>query len=77
MAIVYQRLSADHASAAAAIHRRAQATIPGYPVDLHSADEFRAFYRETVLAECTVWGAFENGLLQGHIAIRTGWIDHL
>lgn len=77
MAIIHMRLSADHASAAAAIHRRAVATIPGYPVDLHSADEFVAFYRTTVLADCAVWGAFEDGLLQGHIAFRSGWIDHL
>lgn len=77
MAIVHMRLSGDHASAAGAIHRRAVATIPDYPVDLHNADEFVAFYRETVLAKCTVWGAFEDGLLQGHIALRPGWIDHL
>jgi putative acetyltransferase len=75
--IVHLRLSRDHASAAGAIHRRAVATIPGYPVDLHSAEDFTAFYRDTVLTECSVWGAFEDGLLQGHIAIRPGWIDHL
>jgi putative acetyltransferase len=76
-AIVHLRLSRDHADAAAAIHRRAVATIPGYPVDLHNADAFRALYRETVLTNCLVWGAFEGGLLQGHIAMRPGWIDHL
>jgi putative acetyltransferase len=77
MAIVHMRMSRDHAAAAGAIHRRAVATIPSYPVSLHTAEEFTAFYRDTVFAECTIWGAFENGLLQGHIAIRTGWIDHL
>jgi putative acetyltransferase len=77
MDIVHMRLSRDHAAAAGAIHRRAVATILGYPVDLHCADEFTAFYRDTVLAQCTLWGAFEDGLLQGHIAIRPGWIDHL
>ena len=77
MAIVHLRLSADHATAAAAIHRRAVATIPKYPVDLHSAAGFVAFYRKTVLAKGTVWGTFEDGLLQGHIALRPGWIDHL
>jgi putative acetyltransferase len=77
MAIVHLRLSRDHAAAAAAIHRRAVASIPGYPVNLHSAAEFVAFYRDTVLNDCTVWGAFEDGLLQGHIALRPGWIDHL
>jgi putative acetyltransferase len=76
-AIVHLRLSRDHADAAAMIHRRAVATIPGYPVDLHTASEFRAFYRDTVLTDCLVWGAFESGLLQGHIALRPGWIDHL
>ncbi len=77
MPIVHLRLADDHAAAAAMIHRRAVATIPGYPVDLHSAAEFVEFYRDTVLVRCTVWGSFEDGLLQGHIAIRRGWIDHL
>lgn len=77
MAIIHVRLSHDHAGAAGAVHRRAVATIPGFPVDLHRPDEFTRFYRDTVLAQCTVWGGFEDGLLQGHIAIRPGWIDHL
>lgn len=30
-----------------------------------------------VLANGPLWGAFEGGVLRGHVALRPGWIDHL
>ncbi len=51
--------------------------IPGYDLSLHTPEEDRAFYREQVMRTCTVWGAFEEDLLRGHIALRPGWVNHL
>jgi ribosomal protein S18 acetylase RimI-like enzyme len=72
------RLLKDHESdAAAQLHRRAGALIPGYDTSLHSEAEFRAFYRDKVMVEGPVWGAFEDDRLLGHLALPPGWIDHL
>lgn len=73
----FKLLDADHAEAAARIHRIAGALIPGYDTTLHSADEFVQFYRERVLVEDEVWGGFDGDVLRGHIALLPGWIDHL
>lgn len=72
-----RRLLADDSDCAAEIHRRAGALIPGYDTSLHSADEYRTFYRETVMREGPVWGAYHADQLCGHVALRPGWIDHL
>ncbi len=70
-------LRQDEGDAAARLHRRAAALIPGYDTALHSEDEFIAFYRDKVMVEGPVWGAFEGDALRGHLALRPGWIDHL
>jgi ribosomal protein S18 acetylase RimI-like enzyme len=62
---------------AADIHRRAGALIPGYDTSLHSEEEFIALYRDRVMLEGPVWGAFDDDRLRGFIALRPGWIDHL
>lgn len=74
---VIRRLVAADAVAAARIHQRGGALIPGYDTSLHSAAEYEAFYRDKVLVDCTVWGAFAGTVLRGHIALLPGWIDHL
>ena len=72
------RLLKDHeGDAAARLHRRAGALIPGYDTSLHSEAEFTAFYRDKVMVEGPVWGAFEDDRLLGHLALPPGWIDHL
>jgi putative acetyltransferase len=63
--------------AAAALYRRAGALIPGYDTSLLSEAEFVAFYRDRVMVDGPVWGAFEDNLLRGHLALLPGWIDHL
>lgn len=73
----YRLLVPAEAHAAAEIHRIAGALIPGYDTTLHTPDEYRVFYAQEVLRNGPVWGAFDDGVLRGHVALRTGWIDHL
>ena len=73
----FAKLTAEHAHAAAEIHREAGALIPGYDTSLHSPAEFGAFYRDEVMQKDELWGAFEGKALAGFIALLPGWIDHL
>ena len=75
--ITLRLLVADEGEAAAQLHRRAGALIPGYDTSLHSEAEFTAFYRDKVMVDGPVWGAFEGDLFRGHLALLPGWIDHL
>jgi ribosomal protein S18 acetylase RimI-like enzyme len=77
MTLTFRNLTTEEASAAADIHRRAGASIPDYDTSLHSREEYVQFYEEQVLRDCTVLGAFDDGILLGLIATRDGWIDHL
>ena len=52
-----------------------RACLPYLP-ELHTADEDLGFFRDRVFAECEVWVA-EAGAIDGFIAFRTGWVDHL
>ena len=72
-----RRLTHHDAAAAADLHRRAGALIPGYDTSLHSPAEFIMFYRDHVIPAGTVWGMFEGERLRGHVALLPGWIDHL
>lgn len=75
--VTITELTFEHACEAADLHRSATALIPGYDTSLHSAEEFRAFYRDDVMRRDKLWGAFERQALRGIIAIRPCWIDHL
>ena len=77
MDLTLRLLTLDEAPAAADLHRRAGALIPGYDTSLHSAAEFVALYCERDLPGGPVWGAFEGNRLLGHVALLPGWIDHL
>lgn len=72
-----RRLTRHETDQAAALHRRAGATIPGYDTSLHTPEEDRAFYRDRVFAAGPIWGAFDGNVLVGHMALTPGWIDHL
>jgi putative acetyltransferase len=52
-----------------------RACLPFLP-DLHTAEEDLGFFRDRVFAECDVWVA-QAGAIDGFIAFRPGWIDHL
>ncbi|MBC7504779.1 MAG: GNAT family N-acetyltransferase [Sandarakinorhabdus sp.] len=71
-----RRLTLDDA-AAADLHRRAGALIPGYDTSLHTPAEFIALYRDEVLPGGPVWGIFDGARLCGHVALLPGWIDHV
>jgi putative acetyltransferase len=71
------QLTAEHAGAAADLHREAGALIPGYDTSLHSAAEYRIFYQDEVVQKDEVWGVFDGANLDGFIAFLPGWIDHL
>lgn len=73
----YRLLAPSDAHAAADLHRIAGALIPGYDTTLHTPEEYYALYVDKVLPNGPVWGAFEDGVLRGHIALLPGWIDHL
>lgn len=75
--MIIRLLRNDEGDAAARLHRRAGALIPGYDTSLHSEAEFGVFYRDKVMVEGPVWGAFEGDRLRGHLALLPGWIDHL
>lgn len=76
-ALAYRLLAPSEGNAAADLHRRAGALIPGYDTTLHTIDEHHRFYAEQVLVNGPVWGAFEGETLRGHVALTPGWIDHL
>lgn len=71
------KLTSQHVEQAASIHRAAGALIPGYDTSLHSAEEYRVFYRDELMVKDELWGVFERQKLQGFIALLPGWIDHL
>ena len=75
--ITLRRLRPDEGPAAADLHRRGGALIPGYDTALHTAEEYAVFYRDKVMVDGPVWGAFEGEVLRGHVALLPGWIDHL
>jgi putative acetyltransferase len=75
--LTFVQLTAEHAGAAADLHRTAGALIPGYDTSLHSANEYLAFYRNDVLQRDEVWGAFQGTDLKGFVALLEGWINHL
>ena len=77
MTLTYRRLRADEADAAADLHRRAGALIPGYDTSRHTLAEFIALYRDRVFPAGPVWGAFAGDDLLGFVALLPGWIDHL
>jgi putative acetyltransferase len=73
----FRLLIPEESRAAAGIHQRAGALIPGYDPSQQPLDEFSNFYRDEVMTAGPVWGAFLTKDLVGHVALLPGWIDHL
>lgn len=74
--IGYRLLGEGELEAAALQHRLAGALIPGFDPTLHSLAETCAHYR-AAFAKGPIWGAFEGGVLAGHMALEPGWVEHL
>ena len=75
--LIIRQLELADMDAAAGVHRTAFDHALPWLTGLHTPDEDRWFYRERVLTECHVHGAFEGGALVAIIAFRIGWIDQL
>lgn len=69
-------LRADETDAAAALHRRAGALIPGYDVEAEPLAQTLATYR-AAFASGSLWGASDGATLVGCLALAPDWIEHL
>ena len=59
----------------ARIHRTAfEDRLPWLP-RLHTPEEEWNFYRRHIFPACSVWGAVEQGTIEGFIAFRRDWIE--
>ena len=70
-------LELDDMGAAARVHRRAFDCALPWLTGLHTPDEDRWFYRERMFKICTLWGAFDRGVMTGMIAFHDDWIEQL
>jgi putative acetyltransferase len=75
--LLLRRAGRDESAAVAALFRLSRQAAPPHLPDLHTPDEDRAFFRDRVFAECSVWVASIAGSLAGFCAFRDGWVDHL
>ncbi len=75
-AVGLRRARPDESDAIAALYRGAADREWSFLVP-HTPDEDRAFFRDRVFAECTVWAAEIGGAVVGFCAARRGWIEHL
>jgi putative acetyltransferase len=62
--------------AVARLHRHVRRESLPFLPDLHTPDEDLQFFRDAVFAQCEVWVA-GGGAIDGFIAFRAGWVDHL
>ena len=69
-----RRAGAQDLENVARLHRLVRRTNLPFLPDLHTAEEDVRFFRDTVFAQCEIWVA---GHIDGFIAFREGWIDHL
>ena len=75
--LTYRLVLPPEAGAAAELHRRAGALIPGYDTTRHTLGAYRDQYLKHIAGGDPVWGAFDGNALRGHCALLPGWIDHL
>ena len=71
-----RRAEAGDAEAVARLFRTVRRACLPYLPELHTPDEDLGFFRDRVFAECEVW-LTQAGAIDGFIAFRTGWVDHL
>jgi len=75
--IEMRRLEPEDMDAAARVLRTSfDAALPSL-AGLHTSDEDRWFFRESVFKACELWGAFDGAAMIGMIAFRNDWINHL
>lgn len=75
--IIFRPLLLEETDDAARLYRVTATVCDWYDPQLHTPDEDRAFYRDTVFAKNAMLGAFGGEGLLGYLAWRDGWVDHL
>jgi len=73
---VIRKAGADDVTAVARLFRTVRRACLPYLPELHTPDEDLAFFCDRVFAECEVWLA-QADALDGFIAFRSGWVEHL
>ena len=76
MSVTLRQLTRDEMDQVAVVHRTAFDERLPWLAGRHTPDQDRAYFRDRVFAECTVWGALDDALV-GFIAFRPGWVDQL
>src|SRR6187402_567539 len=71
-----RRADVSDAEAVARLFRAVCRACLTYLPELHTPTEDLGFFRDHVFAECEVWVA-QDGAIDGFIAFRPGWVDHL
>jgi putative acetyltransferase len=71
-----RRADAGDAAAVARLFRAVRRTCLPFLPELHTPDEDLGFFRDRVFADCEVW-VTQADAIDGFIAFRTGWVDHL
>jgi len=71
-----RRGQTSDAEAVARLFRAVRRACLPYLPELHTPEEDLGFFRERVFAESEVWVA-EAEAIEGFIAFRSGWVDHL
>jgi ribosomal protein S18 acetylase RimI-like enzyme len=64
------------AEAVARLFRTVRRACLPYLPELHTADEDLGFFRDHVFADCEVWVP-QADAIDGFVAFRTGWVEHL
>jgi len=75
--MVVRKLIHGEMAAAAKVHRAAFDERLPWLAGLHTPEEDRRYFEDQVFPSCDLWGAFDDGALQGFVAVRDGWIDQL
>ncbi|MDP0926568.1 GNAT family N-acetyltransferase [Paracoccus onubensis] len=74
---IFRRALSDESDTVAAIARKSRRHFLPYLPQLHSFEDDKIFYRNSVFPECEVWVAEESQSLVGFCAFKEGWVDHL
>jgi putative acetyltransferase len=72
-----KQLTLSDMDAVAKLHRAAFDDRLPWLAGLHTPEEDRRFFNERVFAACEVWGNVDGATINGFVAFREGWIDHL
>lgn len=76
-AIELRRLGASDMEAAAAVMRASfDERLPSL-TGLHTPAQDVAFFRDHLLPDHSIWGAFDGSKMIGAVAFKEGWLDQL